>query len=76
MFWFQELRIRSQSFIDFNEALIPYNELQFTDWPSIVAHSPTWLMYIAYGLAMVVCRNIQVTTIKIGNIQLRQGFEC
>ena len=33
--------------IDFNEAFIPYSELQFFDWPSIVAHSPVGLMYIA-----------------------------
>ena len=32
-------------------------------------------MYIAYGLAILVHRNIQVTTITIGYIQLRQGFE-
>ena len=33
-------------------------------------------MYIAYGLVILVHRNIQVTTITIGYIQLRQGFEC
>ena len=65
-----------KSLIDFNEAFIPYNELQFFDWPSIVAHSPAGLMYIAYGLVILVHRNIQVTTITIGYIQLRQGFEC
>ena len=65
-----------KSLIDFNEAFIPYNELQFFDWPSIVAHSPAGLMYIAHGLVMLVHRNIQVTTITIGYIQLRQGFEC
>ena len=32
--------------IDFNEASIPYNELQFLDWPNIVAHSPAGLMCI------------------------------
>ena len=29
---------------DFNEAFIPYNVLQFFDWPGIVAHSPAGLM--------------------------------
>ena len=29
-----------ESLIEFNEAFIPYDELQFLDWPSIVAHSP------------------------------------
>ena len=62
--------------IDFNKAFIPYNELQFFDWPSTVAHSPAGAMYIAYGLVILVHRNIQVATITIGYIQLRQGFEC
>ena len=61
-----------KSLIGINEAFIPYNELQFFDWNSIVTHSPTGLMYIAYGLMILV----QVTTITIGYIQLRQGFEC
>ena len=62
--------------IDFNEAFIPYSELQLFYWPSIVAHSPAGLMYIAYDLVIMVHRNIQVTTITIGYIYLRQGFEC
>ena len=33
-------------------------------------------MYIAYDLVIMVHRNIQVTTITIGYIHLRQGFEC
>ena len=65
-----------KSLIDFNEAFTSYNEWQFFDWPSIVAHSPAGLMYIVYGLVILVHRNIQVTTITIGYIQLRQGFEC
>ena len=36
-----------KSLIDFNEAFIPYSELQFFDWRSIVVHSPAGLMYIA-----------------------------
>ena len=36
-----------KSLIDFNEVFIPYNELQFFDWPSIAAHSPAGLMYIS-----------------------------
>ena len=48
-----------KSLIDFNESLIPYNELQFLDRPSIVAHSP------AAGLVVLVHRNIQVTTLTI-----------
>ena len=62
--------------IDFNEAFIPYNELQFFEWPSIVVHSSAWLMCVAYGLVTLVHRNIQATTITIGYIQFRQGFEC
>ena len=65
-----------KSLIDFNEAFAPYSELQFLEWPSTVVHSPPGLMYIAYGLVILVHRNIQVTTITIGYIQLRQGFEC
>ena len=66
----------SHYLIVFNEAFIPYNELQFLDWSSIVVHSPTGLMYIAYGLVILVHRNIQVTTLTIGYIQFCQGFEC
>ena len=62
--------------IHFSEAFIPYNELQFFDWPSIVVHSPVGLMYIVYGLVILVHGNIQVTTITIIYIQLREGFEC
>ena len=65
-----------KSLIDFNEVFIPYNELQVLDWPSIVAHSPAGLMYITYGLVVLVHRNIQVTPIMFGYIQLRQGSEC
>ena len=65
-----------KSLIDFNGAFIPYNELQYFDCPSIVEHSPARLMYIAHGLVILVHRNIQVITITIGYIQLRQGFEC
>ena len=65
-----------KSLIDFNEAFTPYNEKQFFDWPSIVVHSSAWLMCIAYGLVILVHRNIQVTTITINYIQFRQGFEC
>ena len=36
--------------------------LQFFDWPNIVAHLPTRLMYIAYGLVILIHRNIQFTT--------------
>ena len=46
-----------KSLIDFNEAFTPYNEKQFFDWPSIVAHSSAWLMCIAYGLVILVHRN-------------------
>ena len=59
----------------YNEAFIPYNELQFLDWPSIVAHSPPGLMYIVYGLVVPTHRNIQVTALMIGYIQFRQSFE-
>ena len=38
-----------KSLIDFNEAFVPYSELQFFDSPSIVAHPPAGLMYTAYG---------------------------
>ena len=65
-----------KSLIDFNEGFIPYSKLQFFDWPSIVAHSLEGLIYIAYGLLKLIHRNIQVTTVTIGYIQLRQGFEC
>ena len=64
------------SLIDFNEAFIPKNVLQFLGWPNIVVHTPAGLMYIAQGLVILVQRNIQVTTITIGYIQLRQGLEC
>ena len=33
-------------------------------------------MNIAYRLAILVHRNIQVTTLMIGYIQFPQGFEC
>ena len=56
--------------------IIPYDELQFLAWPSIVIHSPAGVMYIVYGLVILVHRNIQVTTIMIGYIQLHQGLEC
>ena len=72
MFWFWRIK-NTVSKSDFNEALIPCNELQFFDWPRIVAHSPAGLMYIAHRLVILVRRNIQVTNIRI---QLRQGFEC
>ena len=39
-------------------------------------HSPAGLICIAYRLRLLVHRNIQVTTITIGYIQLCQGFEC
>ena len=65
-----------KSSIDFIEVFIPYNELQFFDWPGIVVHSPAGLMDIAHGLVILVHRNIQVTTITIDYIQLCQGFEC
>ena len=63
------------SLIDFNEAFIPYNELQFLDWPSIVAHSPAGLIYIVQGLVILVHRNIHVTTSTKGYIEFRQGFD-
>ena len=50
--------------------------MKFLDWPSIVARSPTGRMNIAYGLVILVHRNIQVTNITNGYIQLRLGFEC
>ena len=65
-----------KSLIDFNETFIPYNELQSLVWSSIVAHSPAGVMYIVYGLVILVHRNIKVTTLTIGCIQFRQGFEC
>ena len=84
MLWF--LRIKNtvskiivlirKSLSDFNEAFIPYNELQFLDWPSVVAHSSTGLMYIVYGIARMVHRKIQVTIIMINYIQLGQDFKC
>ena len=61
---------------DFNEAFIPYNELHFLDWSSIVAHSPGGLMYIVYGLVILAHINIQVTILTIGYIQVCQGLEC
>ena len=61
-----------KSLIDFNEAFIPYNELQFFNWPSFVANSPVGLISITYGLGILVHRNIQVTLITIGYIQLRR----
>ena len=64
-----------KSLIDFSEAFIPYNEQQLLDWSSIVAHSPSGLMYIVYELVILVHRNIQVTTIIIRYIQLQQDFE-
>ena len=65
-----------KSLIDFNEAFIPHNQLQFLGCSSIVAHSPAGLMYIAHRLMILVQKNIQVTTKTIGYIQLRQGMEC
>ena len=63
MLWFLRIKNRVSKFllvikslIDFNKAFILYNELQFLEWPSIVAHSPTGLMYIAYGLVIIVHR--------------------
>ena len=84
MLWFWRIKECSaknyalvcNSLIDFNEAFIPCNELQLFDWPRIVAHSPAGLMYIMHGLVILGHRNIQVTYITIGYIQLRQGFEC
>ena len=82
MLWF--LRIKNtvskivlvcKPLIDFNETFIPYNEQQFLDWSCIVAHSLLGLMYIAYGLVILVHRNIQITTIIICYSQLQQGFE-
>ena len=77
MFWFWRIKNMVSKFMhssvtqtsDFNEAFIPYNEFQFFDWPSIVAHSPAGLMYIAYGLVILVHRNILLTTITIGYIK-------
>ena len=53
------------SLIDFNEALIPYNELQFLKWPSIVMQPLAGLMYVTYGLVILVHKNIQATTLKL-----------
>ena len=40
-----------ESLIDFNETFfIPYNEMQFWDWPNIVVQSPAGLLYIAQRL--------------------------
>ena len=76
MLWFLRIKRRvSNSLIDFKEAFIPYNELQFLDWPSIVGHSPAGLMYIAYELVILVHINIWVTNLTIGYIQFRQGSE-
>ena len=61
------------SLIDFNEAFITYNQLQFLGRPSILTHKAD---VYAYGLVVLVHRNIQVTTIMIGYTQLCQGFEC
>ena len=55
--------------------LIPCNELQFLDWPSIFVHSPAELMYVTYWLVIPVHRNIPVTTLTICYIQFHQGFE-
>ena len=82
LLWFLKIkRIRSQKLCArlkvinwFLKAFIPCSELQFFDWPSIVAHLRAGLMYVAYGLVILVHRNIQVTTITIGYIPLRQGF--
>ena len=63
-----------KSLIDFNEAFTHYNELQFFDWPSIVVHSPAGLIYTTYGLVIMVHRSIQVNTITIGNIHVKEGL--
>ena len=65
-----------KSLIDFNEAFIAHNKLHFLGRPSIVVHSPAGLMYIVHGLVILVQRNIQVTTMTISYIQLRQCSEC
>ena len=61
--------------IDFNEAYITYNELHFSGWPNNIVHPPSGWIYIVYGSVILVHRNIQVTTIIIGDIQLPQGLE-
>ena len=64
-----------KSLIYFTKAFIPYKELQLIDWPSIwLTQSPAGLMYIAYGLVMLVHGNIQATSITIGSIQLCQDL--
>ena len=82
MFWF--LRIKNtvskivlvcKPLFDFNEIFIPYNEQQFLDWSSIVAHSLSGLMYIVSGLVILVHGKIQITSIMIRYIQLQQGFK-
>ena len=49
------MHLSCKSQIDFNEAFILYNELQFLDWPSTVAE----LIYIANGLVILIRRNIK-----------------
>ena len=71
-----KIKLACKSFIDFNEAFSPYNELQFFDLPRIVAHSLAGLMYITDRLVIVVYRNIKVTTIMIDYIQLHQDLGC
>ena len=39
------------------------------DWPSIVVHSPSGLMYIAYGLVILVLKSIQVTIITVSYLR-------
>ena len=75
MLWFLRIKRRVSKFIDFKEAFISYNELQFLYWSSIVAHSPAGLMFIAYELVILVHINIQVTNLTIGYIQFCQGSE-
>ena len=72
LFWFYFILLFPN---DFNHFIL-YKELEFLDWPSIYAHSPAGVMYIVYGLVILVHRNIKVTTLTIGCIQFRQGFEC
>ena len=54
LFWFYFILLFP---IDLNHFIL-YKELEFLDWPSIYAHSPAGVMYIVYGLVVLVHRNI------------------
>ena len=58
------------------EAFFRYNELHFLRLTHHCWALTPGLMYVAYGLVILVHKNIKVTTLTIGYIQFHQGFEC